>query len=178
MSNLNPNFSHDIADLLISCKEFMFLVLVLKFPLCSNNKVKALPYPQEPKSKGNMKRVEGGPRPRAAPGPLEGRLGPKGARRLPKGRPSTGGSTVLKTNVRILGEVNVRLENDLPPFSSNNDPENQEDAFEDDREEEEVEEEDHEAGPPFMLRSSKSPPQTVPEDLRVQRWVVKLQIWG
>ena len=40
------------------------------------------------------------------------------------------------------------------------------------------EEKDHEAGPPFMLRSSKSPPQTVPEDLRVQRWVVKLHIWG
>ena len=40
------------------------------------------------------------------------------------------------------------------------------------------EEKDHEAGPPFMLRSSKSPPQTVPEDLRVQRWVVKVHIWG
>ena len=107
-------------------------------------------YPQEPKSKGNMKRVtRGKANPRATPGPLEGRLGPKGARRLPKGGPRpraapVGGSTVLKTNVRILGEVNVRLENDLPPFNSNNDPENQEDAFEDEREEEEVEEEDYE----------------------------------
>ena len=40
------------------------------------------------------------------------------------------------------------------------------------------EEKEHEAGPSFLLRSLKSPPQTVPEDLRVQRWVVKLHIWG